>query len=379
MVVESVATRGFRNLADGEVGLEAGINLAWGPNAAGKTNLLEALYAGLAGRSCRTSNDREAIRFEAPLARAVTTVADGTERRAFACAISRAEGRHHRIDGIAATGDHLQLRPTLTVFMPDRLVLIKGPPGARRAHLDRFAAALWPARSESRRRYGRALAQRNALLARVRAGAAESSSLDAWDVELADAGAELIDARSAAAGLLAPPFAQACDELGLEGEAQLAYAPRAETADPTELARELGDRRAADLARGFTTWGPHLDELALRLDRRALRRYGSQGQQRIAVLGLLFAERAALLEEGRPPPLMLLDDVASELDVERRRLLCARLDSGGGQALLTATEPDQIPAQRRNEIALRAGRPISPIRDRDAADAAESAFAADAA
>ena len=170
------------------------------------------------------------------------------------------------------------LRPALAVFMPDRLVLVKGPPAARRAHLDRFASALWPARAEPRRRYGRALAQRNALLARVRGGDAPASALDAWDVELAEAGAALIEVRGEVCATIAGPFAEAAGDLGLEGEVALRYRPRAEGSTPDELAAELAARREADLARGFTTHGPHLDELVLERAGRALRRYGSQGE-----------------------------------------------------------------------------------------------------
>jgi len=359
MRVAALSVLGFRNLAHAEIPLGEGINLAWGANGAGKTNLLDALYTGLAGRSCRTRNDREAIAFGEPLARASAEVVAGPERHTFMTAISHREGRRQRVDGAPVEGRHSALRPALAVFLPDRLVLVKGPPAARRAHLDGFCAALWPGRSEIRRRYSRALAQRNALLARVRSGSAGPGSLDAWDRELADAGAELIATRAAAASVLEPEFAAAAGALGLEGEASLEYAPRAEAATAAELAAELGRRRGGDLDRGYTTHGPHLDELALRLDRRPLRRYGSQGQQRVAVLALLFAEREALLAGGRPAPLMLLDDVTSELDPERRRLLCSRLAEGGGQALLTATEPGELPADRRTEIALRAGRAIT--------------------
>lgn len=358
MRVDSLSVLAFRNLAEAKVELGPGINLAWGPNGAGKTNLLEALYTALVGRSCRTRTDREAIAFGEPLARAEAVVREGPERRFFLTSIARDEGRRQRVDGAPAHRDHASMRPAITVFLPDRLVLVKGPPAARRAHLDRFCAALWPARAEVRRRYASALAQRNALLGRVRARSADLGSLDAWDTELASAGLELIAARREAASSLAPRFAAACEALGVEGEASLAYAPRSDAATAAELARELGVRRAGDVARGHTAHGPHLDELALRFDGRALRRYGSQGQQRVAALALLFAEREALLAAGRPPPLMLLDDVTSELDHDRRRLLCERLEAGGGQALLTATGPDQLPAQRRTEIVLRGGSPL---------------------
>ncbi|HSI81441.1 MAG TPA: DNA replication and repair protein RecF [Solirubrobacterales bacterium] len=357
MRVAALSVVGFRNLAAAEIPLGDGINLAWGPNGAGKTNLLDALYTALAGRSCRTRNDREAIAFGEPLARAEAWVASAGGEHAFMTAISRADGRRQRVDGQPAEAEHATLRPALAVFLPDRLVLVKGPPAARRAHLDRFSAALWPARAESRRRYSRALAQRNALLGRIRSGGASAGSLDAWDSELAAAGAELIAARAEASALLAPEFTALAAALGLEGEATLEYAPRSEATTASELAAELGVRREADLVRGFTTHGPHLDELALRLDGRLLRRYGSQGQQRIGVLALLFAEREVLVGTGRPAPLMLLDDVTSELDTDRRRLLCDRV--AGGQALLTATEPDQLPAVSRTEIALTSGRAIT--------------------
>lgn len=355
MRVDSLSVLAFRNLGEAKLKLEPGINLAWGPNGAGKTNLLEALYTALVGRSCRTRNDRETIAFGASLARAEAVVLAGPERRTFMTAIARDEGRRQRVDGAPAGSEHASMRPAITMFMPDRLVLVKGPPAARRAHLDRFCTALRPARAEGRRRYARALAQRNALLSRVRAGSADPGSLDAWDAELASAGIELIAARAEATSLLAPGFTAACEGLGVEAEATLAYAPRSDATTAADLARELADRRGRDLARGHSAHGPHLDEVALRLAGRPLRRYGSQGQQRVAVLALLFAERETLLAAGRPAPLMLLDDVTSELDLDRRRLLCERLELGGGQALLTATEPDQLPAERRAEIPLRSG------------------------
>jgi DNA replication and repair protein RecF len=362
MLVERLSVLGVRNLAAAELALEPRLNLVWGPNGAGKTNLLEALYMALAGRSCRTANDRETIAFGEPLARAEAVVSDGAERRTFLCAVDRSEGKRHALEGSPVGPEASSRRPPLAVFMPDRLVLVKGPPAARRAHLDRFCAALWPARAEARRRYGRGLAQRNALLSRIRSGEAGADALDAWDAELAAAGVELIATRAAAIERLAAPFAGAAGDLGLPGTAELAYRPRSEATDPGELVRELGDRREGDLARGYTGHGPHLDELALRLNGRLLRRYGSQGQQRVGLLALLFAEHEALIADGRPPPLMLLDDVTSELDEERRALLCERLEAGGGQALITAASREALPASaRRTELALRDGRALASV------------------
>lgn len=363
MVVQSVSVLDFRNLAACEVELGAGLNLLWGPNGAGKTNLLEATYMALAGRSCRTRDDREAIAFGNSMARSTTKVADRDRQREFLCSVSRSEGRRHLVDGTPVGPESAALRPALAVFMPDRLALVKGPPAGRRVHLDGFCAALWPARAETRRRYARTLAQRNALLGRIRAGAAGASSLDAWDRELAIAGVELAADREQAAGCLGPAFEAAAAALGLGGEAAIRYRPRSEASDADELAAELVARREADIARGYTGWGPHHDELALESGGRSLRRYGSQGQQRTALLALLFAERRVLLDDGHPAPLMLLDDVTSELDLEHRRLLVDHL-ADGGQALITATEPDQLPGEvERREVAIREGRPLTAARD----------------
>ncbi len=363
MLVERIGTLGFRNLADADLPLGPGITLLWGPNGAGKTNLLEALYMALAGRSPRTRTDRETIAFGQPLSRAETTVRDGSERHAFLCAVDRQQGRQHLFEGSPAGTEATAARPPIAVFMPDRLALIKGPPAARRSHLDGFVAALRPARAEARRRYARALTQRNALVARIRSGAAVPSSLDAWDSELAEAGIELMTTRREAVEALAEHFAAAADELALD-QSKLEYRPRSGAADATGLRAELAERRDSDLSRGFSGHGPHLDELAISVAGRAARRYASQGQQRTALLALLFAERDALLDRRRTPPLMLLDDVTSELDPERREHLCARLLAGGGQAVVTATEASHLPEScERTEVAVREGRAVVDVND----------------
>jgi DNA replication and repair protein RecF len=241
-------------------------------------------------------------------------------------------------------------RPPVAVFVPDRLDLVKGPPAHRRERIDRFVGSLWPASAGARATYSRALGQRNALLARVRAGGAATGQLDAWDRQLARAGSELMASRVAAVDQLAPRFAARAAELGLAKEAEVRYRPRAGGHTPAELARELSERRAQDLERGFTTHGPHRDDIALLHGGRPLRAYGSQGQQRLALLALLFAERDALAERGRIP-LMLLDDVMSELDAARRHRIVEAVRADG-QAVITATDPDQVPRARGAETAI---------------------------
>jgi DNA replication and repair protein RecF len=344
VLVTAIEARPLRSLELFRVELEPGITSVIGPNGVGKTNLVEALYFALTGRSFRTSDRRDLIPFGASLARAEATVRDedGLERRLLA-SVSRSEGRRHLLDGSPADPATLaRSRPPVAVFAPDRLSLIKGPPGERRAHLDGFAAARWPARTELRKRYGQALGQRNALLSRLSAGFGDSDELSAWDSSLAEAAAPLVAAREEAIAELSEPFATATAELGLDGGAGLEYAPRA-AGSVEEIRAGLEERRGQDLRMGRSSWGPHLDELKIETAGRSLRRYGSQGQQRAALLALLFAEREVLLNARRVTPLLLLDDVMSELDPGRRDLLVARLDDGG-QALITAADEESLPA-----------------------------------
>jgi DNA replication and repair protein RecF len=345
VLVTAIEANPLRSLDSARVELAPGVVSVVGPNGVGKTNLVEALYFALTGRSFRTSDRRDLIPFGASFARAEATVRDddGLERRLLA-SVSRSEGRRHLLDGNPADAATIaRYRPPVAVFAPDRLSLIKGPPGERRAHLDGFAAARWPARGELRKRFGQALAQRNALLARIAASGGDPTQLEPWDATLAEAAAALVAARTEASAELADPFADAAAELGLEGGAALQYAPRA-AGSAEEIQEGLRERRPQDLQLGRSSWGPHLDELKVEAGGRSLRRYGSQGQQRAALLALLFAEREVLLAARRVTPLLLLDDVMSELDPDRRARLVRRLGDGG-QALITAADEESLPSE----------------------------------
>jgi DNA replication and repair protein RecF len=349
VLVTAVEASPLRSLSGVRVELGEGIVSLIGPNGAGKTNLLEALYFALTGRSFRTGDRRDLIPFGGQFARAEAVVRDedGIEHSLLA-SVSRAEGRRHLLDGSAAEpAELLRHRPPVAVFSPDRLALVKGPPAERRAHLDRYVAARWPRRAGLRQRFGQALAQRNALIARLAAGHG-GGDLEVWDASFADAAAALIAARAEAIAELASHFAAAADELGLSGGGEIVYAPRA-TGSAGEIQAGLAERREADLKLGRSSWGPHLDDLKIHAADRSLRRYGSQGQQRSALLALLFAEREALLAAHRVAPLLLLDDVMSELDPERRELLVRRLGAGG-QALITAAAEESVPPAARERV-----------------------------
>jgi DNA replication and repair protein RecF len=350
--VSRLRLRDFRNYTDVEVELGGSLTVVTGPNGAGKTNLLEALYFGCTARSPRTSNEREIVRRGQRLTRVALSTASEDGAHAIEVGFAPGEPKRLSVDGagvetVAAT----EVRPLVSVFMPERLELVKGAPARRRAHLDRVVAALWPTRAETRSGYSSALGQRNVLLTRARAGVTDSSALDAWDAELARHGARLMADRREALEELRPLFAARARALGLPEPAEIRYRARSGASEAAELQAELAERREADLERGFTTHGPHRDDLELVVRGESLRAYGSQGQQRVALLALLFAERDLLAARGSHPPLMLLDDVMSELDPARRELLAATLREEG-QAVVTATDIDQVPAARDVGVAL---------------------------
>jgi DNA replication and repair protein RecF len=340
----SVAVRDFRSYDAASAALGTGLTVISGPNGAGKSNLLEAVYFGCTGRSCRTTNDRELVRFGAPGTRVVVAAEDDAGAHQLAVGFVPGEAKRMTVDGAAV--ERLldsPSRPLVSVFLPDRLELIKGVPSGRRAHLDQFLAALWPARVANRRAYAQALAQRNALLARIRAGYTAKAALDTWDAQLSTAALAVMRDRSDAIAALQPLFSEIAAQLGLDGKVALAYRPRSRASSEAELVAELYERRDGDLERGFTGHGPHRDDISLARDGRELRTYGSQGQQRLALLSLLLAERQVIAAYRDTAPLMLLDDVMSELDADRRAALVDLLRGSPGQAVITTTEAEQVP------------------------------------
>lgn len=343
MIVTRLTLRDFRTYDRVQVPLGPGLTVVHGRNGAGKTNLLEGLYFGCTARSCRTSNEREVLRFDQTAARVEVEGEDRDGFHTLAVGFQPGEDKRIKVDGVpVARLLDATVRPLVSVFLPERLELVKGPPALRRSHLDAVITALWPSRTANRTGYRQALAQRNALLARLKHGRGGREALAAWDLELARHGIALRDDRAKAVDLLQAPFAEVAGELGLAGVPELRYRPRTKATHPAEFAAELAERLDSDLERGFTGHGPHRDDLALLRDGRELRVYGSQGEQRLGLLALLLAERDVLTEERGATPLLLLDDVMSELDADRRAHLVARITKAG-QSLITTTDLAHVP------------------------------------
>src|SRR3954452_23960217 len=223
MKVTRLQLRDFRSYERCELRLGPGLTVISGRNGAGKTNLLEGLYFACTGRSCRTANEREVIRFGAELSRLVLEAEDDHGRHEVTVGFKPGEAKRLRVDGAPVERlTDAQARPLVSVFLPDRLELVLGAPALRRAHLDQVVAALWPPRAGTRRAYTAALGQRNALIAGIRAGRAGRASLPAWDAELARHGIALMRDRAEAVDRLGPRFVTHAQDVGLEGDPDLA-------------------------------------------------------------------------------------------------------------------------------------------------------------
>jgi DNA replication and repair protein RecF len=317
--------------------------LAVGRNGAGKTNLLESLHVATQGFSPRTRADAQLIRFGCTAAR--VAVRGNAET---SVTVSLRDAKRATLNGARlVAAEQLRRELDTLVFTPDRLTIVKGGPAARRAYFDRVLARLQPAHASLAPDYAAAVAQRNAALRRVQARLSTRDAVAPWTEQVAALGAQLVLQRAATLTTLEPGFRDVAGALGLD-DAALVY-----EGEPPTL-EELEERLERDVDRGTTGAGPHLHDVRLVAGGRDLRGFGSQGEQRLTVLSLLLAEARLLQERRDTPPLLLLDDVLSELDQGRRRVL-ADLVAGAGQTLITATQASALPVEPAQVVEVESG------------------------
>jgi DNA replication and repair protein RecF len=293
---------------------------------------------GTQGFSPRTRTDAQLVRLGAGGARVALAGDRGGRRVELEVTLQRDVGKRAKLNGAPLrSAEQLRTETATLVFTPDRLAVVKGGPAARRAYFDRTLGRLLPGRATIPIEYAAAVGQRNAALRRVQLGASTRDAIAPWTEQVVALGARLVEGRVETLGLLAPAFAERAGELGLS-DASLDYSGEPPTRDALEA------RLDRDLERAVTGLGPHLDDVAVRSGERDLRTFGSQGEQRLAVLSLLLAEAEVIAEQRGTPPLVLLDDVLSELDAQRRRTLAERIGVVG-QAVVTATGADALPLE----------------------------------
>jgi DNA replication and repair protein RecF len=349
VLLEHLTLQAVRNYASLEFAPEPGLNVFVGANAQGKSNLLEAIAMLGTGRSFRTTRDREVIRD----AQESATIAGRARTRAgtmqLACAVVLGKTgvrKRYTVNGSPVRYAGYLGRARVVTFVPHDLELVVGPPGRRRALLNAALSQARPTYYPALARYATYLAQKSAVLRAP--GVPDRDLLDTYDERLATAGAELITARLEYVAALGDEARHAYDTWADDGPFEVAYAPNVDlaAAAPAARAQALAARfaatRAVEIARRAIVSGPHRDDLSFSLAGRSLSAFGSQGQQRSAVLAVKIAEYAVSTARSGEPPLLLLDDVLSELDRERQAAFLAAI-AGVEQAFVTATsEPDRF-------------------------------------
>ncbi|MEW6398674.1 MAG: DNA replication/repair protein RecF [Bacillota bacterium] len=352
MQVTRLFLSSFRNFAALELQPGPGINIFYGANGAGKTNLLEALYFLSAGRSHRTPHDADLLTrggaefiIRADLRGTVAPWLRATYQPQRGCVISTPEA--------AAPARTAALILPLVLFAPEDLELASGQPALRRRFLDQVAGQVQPAYQKVLGRYARALEQRNELLREAQARHLRGELLEAWDEEMGELAGQLWSARSQVLDALNPLLERCYRDLA-EGAAAMAWVPAlteipdsAGSADPVvwerSLRQELARRRREEIRYGVTLAGPHRDSVWFTVDGREVRQYGSRGEQRSVALAARLAQFALLRQRVGAEPVLLLDDVFAELDQRRQQSLTAGLPAST-QVFLTCVAPDRLPS-----------------------------------
>lgn len=349
LLLEKLVLHDFRCYRKASFGWEARTVIV-GPNASGKTNLLEAAFLFASGKSFRAGREAEMVRWGEPAARVEAAFkGERTNHRAAVTldASARVIKKSLELDGKVRPTRELRRRFPMVLFSADDIRLVDGSPGRRRRTLDLAVGQGSVAYQQALSSYNRALASRNRLLEQIAAREATEAELDAWDAPLAEAGAAVIEGRTRffadSADRLTAAYAALTAASGdVHGRLAVAHEPGA-----PDFAAALSARRTQDIAVGTTTTGPHRDDWTLLLDGRGLASFGSGGEFRSAALAWRLAEAAWLAQRTEVQPILLLDDVFSELDAARSESLRAALPDG--QTVITTPEAAAVPESLRRE------------------------------
>ncbi|MEX0749787.1 MAG: DNA replication/repair protein RecF [Dehalococcoidia bacterium] len=367
MHLRHLSLTNFRNYAKQDLDLATGPVLFLGENAQGKTNLLEAVFLLATGRSERASTDADMLAWEArddpqPFARVLGQGVRRSGDVSVEVTIAGREGargrliasKRFKLNGLPKRASDVNGAVLAVLFTTDDMDLVKGSPAGRRRYLDTMLSQVDHQYLRALQRYNKVVTQRNALLKRIQERAATRDELAYWDEEMARDGAAIAVARALAARDLAETAREAHARLSGERERfDLAYEPRfvegwtpdrLATADPSEASLALLERLTAmhtrDIAAGVTLSGPHRDDLSMILGGEAAAAFASRGQQRTAALALRLAEARVLAHRAGEQPILLLDDVLSELDQSRRASVLSAFDAD--QVIITSPDPDRF-------------------------------------
>jgi DNA replication and repair protein RecF len=334
--------RNHRNYAQLDLVPGPGINVFIGANGQGKTNLLEAVAMLALSSSPRSRRELELVGPVAPMTRIEGSVESAGITAELAITLTMEGDRARRVievDGVRRRAFDLPGRFRVTLFWPDDLGLVKAGPELRRRFLNQMLVQVEPGYARSLAGLKRVLEQRNSLLKRIAAGEAGRDELEVWNSELVQLGGEVAASRAAAVLELEPEAARRHAEIADGERLEIHY-----QGPPEDLAEAVHNSLAEDLRRGSTTVGPHHDDIRILLQGQEARSYSSQGQQRTAVVSLKLAEAALVARRTGERPVLLLDDVLSELDAERRAALLRQV-AEAGQVIITSVEAGPFPSE----------------------------------
>lgn len=350
MKVGWLSLRDFRSYQSLEWSPEPAVNLLIGRNGAGKTNLLEAVSYLSRLKSFRSAPDSALIADGVDSGVIRAAILSGERENLVEIELSRTGRRRAQVDknALKRSSDMLGV-VRVTAFLPEDLDLVKRGPALRRELLDDIAVQLWPTAHLDQTEFDRALRQRNAFL---KAGERDEATLAVWDSRVGQSGGRVMARRARVIDLLGPFLAEAYGEIARDGiTAGLAYHPEwwdgplgtSSAADYAQaISGALEQSRRVDYERRMTTVGPHRDEPGFVLDGHVARTHGSQGEQRTLALAVKLASHRAVADTIGEPPVLLLDDVFSELDPGRAAALAEAVPSDT-QTLITSARPEDVP------------------------------------
>ena len=340
MLINQLTLTNFRNYEYCDFRPEKGINLIVGENAQGKTNLLEAVFLCCFGRSHRTGKEKDMIAYDAPYALIQLNSERTATQHELSIRLTREEGRRIKSDGLPLNriGELMGLL-NCVLFAPEHLSIVKDGPAERRRFLDMELSQTHPAYFFLLQQYNRALRQRNTLLRSLREQPELRATLPVWNQQLANLGFKIMTYREAFCARLSGLASRNHSDIsGGREQLTVQYQPHQEIHDEASLLKAIEEGTAEDIRRLTSLRGPHRDEMALTLDGREIRSFGSQGQQRTAALAIKLSELDLIYEETGEWPILMLDDVMSELDDRRQKYLLERILPV--QTLVTSTSFD---------------------------------------
>ena len=358
MFIKSLSLKNFRNYSACTFEFINGVNILYGDNGQGKTNVLEALFLSSMGKSFRTAHDTEMIRETAPMLEILVSAAEGDSETEIKLTYDRNKQKAIRLNGVYLhkMGDLMGALPCI-IFSPANMALLSAGPSERRKFTDMALCQLKPVYYYDLQQYNKVLIQKNTFLRDAKSASLDMDMLDIWNLSLAQYGAKIVQRRIEYLEKVSEYAARYHQKIsGNSEKIQLRYVSSG-SRDPEEFYRQLKEVAFREVERKMSLIGPQKDDIDFMLTGVGdMKKYGSQGQKRTCVLALKLAETDILRDETGKTPVLLLDDVMSELDQQRQELLIRNIEDN--QIFITCTEAEKLkkdPKRLRKEFLIQKG------------------------